>query len=123
MTTYKFTDASNAVVHVIDADGVSRMSMAVESMPAGSAVLPADPVAAGPGVIRDWQFRDRFTQAQLVGVMRAAMAGDDIAAAVWLKLSTASDGVDLDAVANQHGVGYIAQAYPALGIDPAMILA
>ena len=71
--------------------------------------------------IKDWQFRNRFTQAQLVGIMRAAMAGDDNAAVVWLRLSTASDGVDLDDPDNIAGVQYVALLDPT--IDPAVILA
>ena len=74
-------------------------------------------------IIRDWQFRERFTPEQLIGVMRAAMAGDNLAALVWLQLSTASDGIDLDNPSNVAGVHYVAQAYPQLGIDPVKVLA
>lgn len=31
MKTYKFTNASNAVVHVIDEDGISRSSCSIEN--------------------------------------------------------------------------------------------
>jgi hypothetical protein len=79
--------------------------------------------SGSPRGIRDWEFRNRFTQAQLVGIMRAAMTGDDVAALVWLRLSTASDGVDLDDPDSVAGVQYVATTYPALGIDPAVILA
>lgn len=74
-------------------------------------------------VIRDWEFRNRFTQEQLVGVMRAALSGDDVAALVWLALCTASDGVDLDKPENIDGVKYLAATYPTLGIDAAVVLA
>lgn len=74
-------------------------------------------------VLRDWEFRDRFTQPQLVGIMRAAMDGDNTAAFVWLALSTASDGVNLDNPLHIAGVQYIATKYPALGVDPAVVLA
>ena len=81
-----------------------------------------DPNApAAPRIIRDWEFRNRFTQAQLVGIMRAAMTGDDVAALVWLRLSTASDGVDLDDPDNVAGVQYVATLDPT--IDPAVVLA
>ena len=81
-----------------------------------------DPNApAAPRIIRDWEFRNRFTQAQLVGIMRAAMLGDDVAALVWLRLSTASDGVDLDDPDNVTGVQYAATLDPT--IDPAVVLA
>lgn len=72
-------------------------------------------------IIRDWEFRNRFSQAQLVGIMRAAMLGDDVAALVWLRLSTASDGVDLDDPDNIAGVQYVATLDPT--IDPAVVLA
>lgn len=72
-------------------------------------------------IIRDWEFRNRFSQAQLVGIMRAAMLGDDVAALVWLRLSTASDGVDLDDPDNVAGVQYVATLDPT--IDPAVVLA
>lgn len=74
-------------------------------------------------IIRDWEFRDRFSPAQLVGIMRAAMAGDDQAAFVWLALSTASDGVNLDKPEYQAGVQYLATTYPALGLDVAQVFA
>lgn len=73
-------------------------------------------------VIRDWEFRNRFNQEQLVGVLRAAMAGDNTAALVWLALSTASDGVDLKNKETIQGVQYIAATYPDLKIDPEVIL-
>lgn len=86
--------------------------------------LPPEPHVEQPRrVLRDWEFRDRFSPAQLVGIMRAAMAGDDQAAFVWLALSTASDGVNLDKPEYQAGVQYLATAYPALGLDVAQVLA
>lgn len=81
------------------------------------------PYVAPTNVIRDWEFRNRFTQPQLVGIMRAGMAGDDIAALLWLQLCTASDGVDLNDPANIGGVQYIASAYPDLNINPVEVLA
>jgi hypothetical protein len=83
---------------------------------------PDAPIVS-PRVIRDWEFRNRFSQPQLVGIMRHAMAGDDIAALVWLKLSTASDGIDLDDPDNVAGVFYVASTYPELAVDPAVVLA
>jgi hypothetical protein len=41
--TYKYTDVTNTVVHVIDADGISRMSMLASELPDGTEVQPADP--------------------------------------------------------------------------------
>ena len=85
----------------------------------GSSFEPA-PASPAPRIIRDWEFRNRFTQAQLVGIMRAAMLGDDVAALVWLRLSTASDGVDLDDPDNVAGVQYVATLDPT--IDPVAVL-
>lgn len=86
----------------------------------GSSFEPA-PASPPSRIIRDWEFRNRFTQAQLVGIMRAAMLGDDVAALVWLRLSTASDGVDLDDPDNIAGVQYVATIDPS--IDPVVVLA
>lgn len=44
MKIYKYTDATNTVVHVIDEDGVSRMSMLASELPADTVIEPADPV-------------------------------------------------------------------------------
>lgn len=87
----------------------------------GSSFDPAPASPAIPRILRDWEFRNRFTQAQLVGIMRAAMLGDDVAALVWLRLSTASDGVNLDDPDNAAGVQYVASLDPT--IDPAVVLA
>ena len=43
MKTYKYTDATNAVVHVIDEDGISRMSMLASALPPETVIEPADP--------------------------------------------------------------------------------
>ena len=48
MTTYKYTDATNTVVHVIDEDGISRMSMLVSALPDNTLIEPADHVASEP---------------------------------------------------------------------------
>lgn len=40
MTTYRYTDATNTVAHIIDADGVSRSSMLASALPEGVEVLP-----------------------------------------------------------------------------------
>jgi len=42
MKTYKYTDATNTVVHIIDEDGISRMSMLASTLPEGNAPEPAD---------------------------------------------------------------------------------
>jgi hypothetical protein len=42
--TYQYTDATNTVAHVIDEDGLSRMSMLASVLPEGVDILPADPL-------------------------------------------------------------------------------
>ena len=42
MKTYKYTDATNTVVHVIDEDGISRMSMLASAIPEGNTPQPAN---------------------------------------------------------------------------------
>jgi len=41
--TYKYTDATNTVVHVIDEDGISRMSMLASELPEGNVPDPYTP--------------------------------------------------------------------------------
>jgi hypothetical protein len=50
MTTYKYTDATNTVVHVIDEDGISRMSMLASALPADTVIDPADPTTEAPAL-------------------------------------------------------------------------
>ena len=38
MKTYRYTDESNTVVHVIDEDGISRMSMLASVLPEGTVI-------------------------------------------------------------------------------------
>ena len=84
--------------------------------------IPIEPIPEVPGrVIRDWEFRDRFTDEQLDGIELAANNGDVIAMRLRRKLFTASDGVDLDSPENFQGLQYLAFTYPALGIDPSII--
>lgn len=48
MTTYKYTSPDNTVVHVIDADGVSRSSMLASALPQGVTPEPYVALAATP---------------------------------------------------------------------------
>lgn len=43
MTAYQYTDSTEQVVHVIDDDGISRMSMLASAVPEGAQILPAEP--------------------------------------------------------------------------------
>lgn len=40
MKTYKYTNTSNTVVHIIDDDGISRSSCLASTLPEGSVVEP-----------------------------------------------------------------------------------
>lgn len=46
MSTYKYTDASNQVAHVIDDDGISRSSCLASTLPEGSVIEPYTPTPA-----------------------------------------------------------------------------
>lgn len=46
MRTYKYTDATNTVVHIIDEDGKSRESCLADVVPDGDEILPADTPSA-----------------------------------------------------------------------------
>lgn len=50
MKTYKYTDSTNNVVHIIDADGVSRSSCIASILPAGTVIAAADPVVQQPNI-------------------------------------------------------------------------
>jgi hypothetical protein len=74
MVTYKYTDATNNVVHVINADGVSRMSMLASALPQGAAVQPADIVPEPPQTTTPLEFIERFTEAEQLAIVTAAMS-------------------------------------------------
>lgn len=50
MKTYQHTSPENTVVHVIDEDGISRMSMLASLVPEGEVILP---YVAPPPVVPD----------------------------------------------------------------------
>lgn len=75
MKTYKYTDATKTVVHVIDEDGISRMSMLASALPEGAVVEPADPPP--PVVITSVTMRQArlaLLQAGLLGTVNSAVA-------------------------------------------------
>ena len=74
MKTYKYTDATNAVVHVIDEDGISRTSMLASALPSETVIEPADPPP--PIIISSVTMR----QARLA--LLAAGLLDDVEAAI-----------------------------------------
>jgi hypothetical protein len=86
------------------------------------ATYPQEPAPPPSRVIRDHQFRNRFTDEQLDGIQIAGNSGDILALRVQRQLFTASDGVDLNDHDVQGMVQMVAAAYPALAIDPLVIL-
>lgn len=64
MQTYKYTDATNTVVHVIDEDGISRMSMLASVLPEGAVVEPYTPPPPPiPQTVTRFQARVALVQA------------------------------------------------------------
>lgn len=90
MKTYKYTDATNSVVHVIDKDGISRMSMMSSALPEGTEVLPADPLPPAPiADISPRQIRMALTRSGLRAAVEAAVAAGDQDLKDWYEFSTA----------------------------------
>lgn len=81
---------------------------------------PAPVPVLEPRYVRDWEFRDRFTQAELMQIIGLADGGDMTAKYLLLKIQTASDGVDLDSPEVIGGVQYVARQIRS--IDPARVL-
>lgn len=78
MTTYKYTDSTNSVVHIIDADGVSRSSMFASALPAGTKVLPADPEpVVVPDEVTRFQARAALLQFGLLDDVEALVNNPD----------------------------------------------
>lgn len=66
MKTYKYTDATNKVVHVIDEDGISRISGLLSIVPEGETILPADPVPTPIAIVTPRQARLALKSAGLL---------------------------------------------------------
>lgn len=75
MTTYKYTDATNQVVHVIDDDGISRISgLASAVVPEGATVEPyVEPPTPIPSVVTMRQARLALLQLNLLGTVNTAI--------------------------------------------------
>lgn len=57
--------------------------------------------------IESWQFRDRFTEVELDGILGMAYSGDAIARRLLLKVQTATGGIDLDSPEVIGGLDYL----------------
>ena len=87
MITYQYTDASNMVVHVIDEDGVSRMSMLASVLPEDAVIEPyvvsPPPV---PTIVTRFQARAALVQAGYftqIDDFMAALPKTDIRRMAW----------------------------------------
>ena len=79
MSNWKYTDATNQVVRVIDEDGTSRMSMLASALPPDTVIEPADPVPVPPAVCSPWQIRKALNaQGLRQQVEEAVMQSDNI---------------------------------------------
>jgi hypothetical protein len=60
-----------------------------------------------PNYIPAWEFRDSFTQDELVQIVNAAYDGDVQCRLLLLKIQTATDGVDLNGDSAIDGLTYL----------------
>lgn len=64
MTTYRYTDETNTIVHVIDDDDISRMSMIASALPPETEILPfvlsRDELKARVNALRDQKETEGF---------------------------------------------------------------
>jgi hypothetical protein len=111
MNSWKFTDNTNKVVYKTNSDG-SMESCSVEAIQdwidAGNMPSPADPVLLLPmAIIPAYIFRDRFTEAELIAINALAYSGNAEAQLLLLKVSTATDGIDLASKSVADGLNYL----------------
>jgi hypothetical protein len=59
-------------------------------------------------IIPAYVFRDRFTEAELIAINALAYSGDAMAQLLLLKVSTATDGIDLMGQSVADGLNYLA---------------
>jgi hypothetical protein len=84
MKTYKYTDPTNRVVHVIDEDGISRMSMLAEVLSEGTVIEPADPIIPViPTVVSMRQARLALHRQALLDSVNSAVQNDMEAQIEW----------------------------------------
>lgn len=109
MKAYKYTDATNTVVHVIDEDGVSRSSMLASALPEGAVVTPADPPPpAPPKQFTSLEFLDLFTEAEQLAVATAAMQSAQVK--LWYDRTLAAMFITLADPRTEAGLTALVQA-------------
>ena len=116
MKTYKYTDATNAVVHVIDEDGISRTSMLASALPSETVIEPADPPP--PIIISSVTMR----QARLA-LLAAGKLGQ-VAAAIASLPSPAKEQAQIEweySITVERNRPFVLQLGAALGLDDAAL--
>ena len=109
MKTYKYTDATNTVVHVIDEDGISRMSMLASALPEGTVVEPADPPAPlPPKQLTSLEFLDLFTEEEQLNIAGAAMT--HVQAKLWYDRTMAASFITLADPRTEIGLDFLVSA-------------
>lgn len=95
MTTYKYTDATNTVVHVIDDDGISRSSCLASILPEGAVIEPyVEPPAPIPTVVSMRQARLALLQGGYLATVNAAIAQGGQADQITWEYATEVDRSD-----------------------------
>lgn len=117
-------------VHIV-IDSVLKNTVTIESMEAAERLFPdaivldADTHKGGKGdtwngwqfekpvsspkprIIRDYEFRNRFTVDEQKYVISLAFGGDQLAQYLMFRMQTASDGVDLELPIVKDGLDYL----------------
>ena len=87
MKTYQYADATSTVVHVIDEDGISRMSMIASALPEGASVEPyVAPPPPIPQVVTRFQARVALVQAghfDTINTYIATLPQTDVKRLAW----------------------------------------
>jgi hypothetical protein len=90
MTTYKYANAENTIVHVIDDDGISRSSGLTSALvPEGATVEPyAEPPTPIPAIVTMRQARLALLQGDLLTKVNATIASGSEADKITWEFAT-----------------------------------
>lgn len=96
-----------ATVQTLHPDRLCVERGSAADLAAADVVLAA--VAPAPRIVPAWQFRDRFTHAELSGITHLAYSGtgDAVAQLLLLKVATSTEGVNLDSPEVAAGLDYL----------------